>query len=130
MEIGELPAFGIHQDPVQIGRIQPAVGAGIARVGQAGEIIPLVVHMDQFAADGLRQLMPQSHGISAGAGQDFLRKAKLGRPEFTNHVEIALKAAGREDHGLAPQFAFVAGAQLAHQDSDHAAPIRQRLVGQ
>ena len=110
---------------MHVGDIQTAIATRIAWVGQAGKIVPLVIHMEHLAASSLSQAMSQSNRILPRTGQDSLRKSKLSWPEFADHIEIALKATGCEDDRPASQFTLFPRPQVANQNPHDPAVTRQ-----
>ena len=67
MQVGKPPALRIHDDAVHVRCAQTAIAVRITWIGDAGKIVPLMVHSHKVRAQVFGQLVSGANGIPAGA---------------------------------------------------------------
>ena len=64
MQIGKPMAIWVDDDSVHVGRAQAAVAVRLSRVRDAGEVIPLVIHLHKPPARRLSESVTVADGIA------------------------------------------------------------------
>ena len=129
MKTGKSFAVRVDEDAEHVGRAETPLTVGSPRVRDSREIIPLVVHLHELAANRLSQSMPEPDRVPTRAGKNPLGERDVLRPELADHVEVALKPARREHDGVGVQFFLCALAEVPHLDAGNTPVFLKQLCG-
>src|SRR5262245_54194609 len=122
--VDEAFTLQVDPDPGWVLGVQSAIAAWIARINQPPRIIPLVIHIVKDCSHLLRHFVTGTDRVDAGTDQYTLREAKILRPVFAQHLQIALKSASRQDHCRRVKTARLARAQVFTTSASDASVFR------
>ena len=91
-------ALGVDPHGVIIGGVQTARRVGKAWVGNARDVIPLVVQPQQRGSGTLGELETGALCVDTGADQEIPGETGTGWPVGAHKIKVALESAGREYH--------------------------------